>query len=89
MKRRINKPVGNIQRRGFDQLTWVDPKQVLINYRHAELNLPDNLDPKVRRMRTNKLKEWREARDAALFSYGMANKVLKVPVIVAKSEKSD
>lgn len=89
MKEKTNKSVGNIQRRGFDQLTWVNPKQVLINYRHLELNFLDSLDQKVRTLRTNKLKEWREARDAALFSYGMANEVLKTPVLVAKSEKSD
>ena len=40
-------------------------------------------------MRTNKLKEWREARDAALFSYGMGCCVLKSPLLVAKSEQSD
>ncbi len=85
------KPVSNIQRREFDELNWVDPMQVLVNCRHLELNLPNNLEPRIKRMRTNKLKKWKEARDAALFSYGMANCVLKMPVTVAiaKLEKSD
>lgn len=85
----MERPIDNIQRRGFDELNWYDPKQVLINYRQVEMNFPDNLDPKVRRLRTNKLKELREGRDAAIFSFGMSERVLELPVLVAKSEKSD
>ena len=84
----MDKPISNIQRREYDELTWVDPRQVLINLRHMELNFPNNIDLKVRRMRTNNLKEWREARDAVLFAYGMSQ-VLKTQIAVAKSEKSD
>ena len=89
MQIKMEKPVDKVQRRSFDELVWVDPKQVLINFRHMEMNLPKDLDQKIRRMRTNKLKNWREARDAALFTYGMGNKVLDTMALVAKSEKSD
>jgi len=52
-------PIPPILVRQFEQLTWVDPKQVLINLRWLERNLPEHLDEKVRRLRTNKLKELR------------------------------
>ncbi len=70
-------------------MEWVDPGQVLINLRWLELNLPAGLDDKVRRFRTNKLKELREARTAALFAYGMGKAVLQTPTAVAKVEAAD
>jgi len=47
------------------------------------------MEEKIRRLRTNELKNWREARDAALFVFGISDQVLKIPMFVAKSEKSD
>ncbi len=70
-------------------MEWAEPKGVLINLRTIEMNLPEGMDEKVRRLRTNQLKEWREARIAALFSYGMSSTVLRVPVLVSKSEAKD
>ena len=67
----MDSPINNIQLRTFEKLTWVDPKQVLINLRHIELNNLLDLDEKTKRLRTNKLKIWRESRDAALFTYGI------------------
>ena len=70
-------------------MLWVDPKQVLVNLRCIELNLPDQIDKRVRRLRTNELKEWHEARHAALFAFGIADQVLKTPVLVSKSQDRD
>jgi hypothetical protein len=78
-----------ITAREFESMDWVDPKQALINLRWLELNLPEDLDEKVRRLRTNKLKDLREARTGAIFAYGLANKVIGVPVFVAKAESKD
>ena len=82
-------PVPNIMVREFERMVWVDPKQALINLRRLETNLPADLDEQVRRLRTNKLKELREARIAALFAFGTSDQVLNVPVLVSKSEAHD
>lgn len=81
-------PVPPILVREFESLTWVDPKQVLINLRWLERNLPFDIDERVRRLRTNQLKELREARIAALFDYGLSVTLLGTQVAVAKVEKS-
>lgn len=47
------------------------------------------MDERVRRLRTNELKDIREGRDAAIFSYGLGKVVLDSDVLIAKSEKSD
>jgi len=70
-------------------MEWFDPKQVLVNLRFIELNLPADLDERVRRLRTNQLKEWREARFAALIAYGFGVKVVNAPTFVSKTEKMD
>ena len=75
--------------REFDQITWVDAKQVLINFRWIETNLPSEMNERIRRLRTNELKEWREARIAALFSFGISSQVLKTPILLSKSEQRD
>jgi len=75
--------------REFKELVWVDPKQVLVNLRWAEEHLPVDTPPKSRRLRTNDLKEWREAREAAIFAYGIGASVLKTSVYVAKCERRD
>ena len=82
-------PIPKITERKLQSLTWVEPKQVLLNLRLLELNLPSNVDEKVRRLRTNELKEWREARTAVLFAYGIGEQVLRTPTLVAKSEEKD
>ena len=82
-------PLSRITERKLKALTWVEPKQALVNLRWLELNLPSNIDEKVRRLRTNELKEWREARNAALFAHGIGEKVLRKPTLIAKSEEKD
>ncbi len=82
-------PLSKITDRKLQGLAWVQPKQVLVNLRWLETKLPEDIDEKIRRLRTNQLKEWREARAAALFAYGMGENVLKKPTLVAKSEERD
>lgn len=83
-------PIDNIRLRELKSVHWFEPKQVLINMRYVETNLlSENMDEKVRRLRTNELKELREGREAAIFAYGLETQVLKVPVWVANSERSD
>lgn len=86
----MEKRIDNIRLRVFKSHEWFDPKQVLINLRYVETNLlsPD-MDEKVRRLRTNELKELRELRDAAIFAYGLQTQILKVPVVIANVERSD
>ena len=81
--------LSKLENRQFERLHWVDPKQVLINLRWLEANLSERMDEKMRRLRTNQLREWREARAAALFSYGIGKAVLRTNTQVAKVEERD
>ena len=82
-------PLSKITDRKLQGLTWVEPRQVLINLRWVETNIPEGIDERVRRLRINQLKEWREARAAALFAYGMGKSVIEKQTFVAKSEDRD
>ncbi len=82
-------PLSGITERKLKALKWVDPKHVLINLRRVEEQLPEGMDEKVRRLRTNQLKQWREARYAALFAYGIGQCVLERRPLVAKVEDLD
>ena len=55
-----------------------------IEFAVAQSDMP----PKVRRLRTNKLKRSREMRDAALFCYGMGQR-MRTTVFLAESETQD
>lgn len=70
-------------------MEWVDPRQVLVNLRWLEHSLPSEMDERVRHLRTNQLKSWREARMAALFAFGIGDQVLKTPTLVSKTEERD
>lgn len=75
--------------RATQQLDFRDPRQFLINLRNVEPSIAKSgLDSKVRRLRTNKLKPWREARDAALFCYGMGQRIGQT-VFLARGESQD
>src|SRR2546421_10068974 len=53
-------------------LPFYEPATILRNLRRIEQQLADvDMDERVRRLRTPGLKTYREARDAALFVYGM------------------
>ena len=70
-------------------LQYLDPGQMLVRLRHIELTHPLNELPyKVASLRTNELREPREARQGALFTYGLGQS-LGVPINFALSEKQD
>ena len=81
--------VPNILVREFNQMEWVNPRQLLVNLRWLEFNLPADMEERIRHLRTNSLKEWQEARFAALFAYGISNAVLHLPTHLSKTEKVD
>ena len=80
----------NLRIREWDQFDYFDPVPVLQALRAVELGMvarPEDFSDvpdRVRRLRVNDLKGIREARDAAIFSHGMAaflgTKVLYAPV---------
>jgi hypothetical protein len=83
-------PIDNIRLRELRSLQWYEPKQILINLRYVETHLlTENMDERVRRLRTNELKELREGREAAIFAYGLETEVIKNQVLVANTERSD
>jgi hypothetical protein len=70
-------------------LQYLDPERTLINMRHIESTMPLNKLPyKVAALRTNELREPREARQGALFTFGLGQS-LGVPISFALSEKQD
>ena len=78
-----------IQLREWRRLDYHDPEPVLRKLREVELEVIDaDLAPKLRHLRTNKLKSLRESRAAALFTLGMAE-VLGTKVLVAPGEAAD
>ena len=83
----------SIQIRQFSRLTYCRPESVLREFREIEIDskLAHGAEPpnRVRQLRTNKLKEPREARLAAIFAYAMQECVLRVPVGFAPHEEAD
>lgn len=80
--------------REWSKLTFVDPVDILVEYRRLELQIASlppervKLSRRQRRLRTNDLKREREGRDAALFAHGMA--ALKgTKIFVALTESQD
>jgi len=66
-----------------------DPRQFLVELRNVEPQIAaSSLDPKIKQLRTNRLKEWRETRDAALFCYGMGQRIGQ-SVLLARGESQD
>ncbi|CAI2717399.1 hypothetical protein [Nitrospina watsonii] len=56
----------------WQQLEYHDPEFVLKRLREIEFKYQDyEIDPKIRNLRTNRLRPHREGRQAALFCYGM------------------
>lgn len=49
---------------------WREPARTLRDLRTVELQLPDDLDPKARSLRTRGLRKFGEGRQAALFCHG-------------------
>ena len=78
-----------IQMREWRRLAWHDPEEKLRKLREVELQLRDlDLPPDIHHLRTNELKPWNEARQAALFAHGM-REVLDTKVFIALHEAAD
>jgi hypothetical protein len=75
--------------RTWSRRLFYDPEPVLKALRSLEVSLQDQPIPElVRRLRTNKLKGEREARDAAIFAHGMAA-VCGTKILVSPGEAED
>ena len=71
------------------KLEFRDPRPYLKRLREIEAKVAtSNLPRAVRNLRTNSLKEWREAREAAIFCVGIADRVGQT-VFLARSESHD
>jgi hypothetical protein len=80
----------SLRLRQLATLKYYDPATVLRELRQIEFDpkfakLPD----KVRQMRTQSQKVWREGRIGLLFAYGMGLRVLNCPVTLATGEAED
>jgi hypothetical protein len=70
-------------------LPFYEPATILRNLRRIEQQLADvDMDERVRRLRTPGLKTYREARDAAIFVYGMGL-AKELPLEYTPFEQSD
>ena len=66
-----------------------NPADFLITLRKLELTLANStLDSNIKHLRTNGLREWREAREAALFCVGFAQRIGQ-PVFMSREESQD
>jgi hypothetical protein len=75
--------------RAAEKLDYRDPGSFLVRLRQLEqVVAPSETPTKIKNLRTNELKPWREARDAALFCYGMSQR-LGLPICFAKGESQD
>jgi hypothetical protein len=78
-----------IRLREFQRLKFKDPKPYLIRLREIEREVAvSTLPEEVKELRTNSLKPHRELRQAALFCYGMGQR-LGQTVYLAPSEQQD
>src|SRR5687767_14702903 len=70
-------------------LEYRDPGPFLIFLRKLELKVvASDLPGRVKQLRTNPLKEWKEAREAALFCHGMGQRI-STTICFAKGEAQD
>jgi hypothetical protein len=75
--------------RNWFNLNYVDPRQVLVGlYRVSESYPLDELNYKVRSLRTRELRKVQENRQAALFAFGLGS-ALNVPIQYAHTEEND
>jgi len=80
----------NIRLRAFATLQFYNPMMVLPALRQLELH-PGmaTLPPRVRQLRTPRMRIFREGRIGAIFAYGMSQCVLRCPVSIALQEAED
>lgn len=75
--------------RALEQLDYRDPLPFLIQLRQFERELAQSATPpKLKAMRTNGLKEWRETREAAMFCYLMGQRTRR-NILLARGESQD
>src|SRR5687768_10028634 len=75
--------------RWAQKLDYRDPAPYLVKLRELEPHVAtSDLPDRVKQLRTNELKPWRELREAALFCYGMGKRIGQ-PVYLAKGESQD
>lgn len=75
--------------REFERREYRDPETFLRALRKVELEVSMlSGGSREKALRTNGLKEWREAREAALFCYGMSQR-LGYPIYMSKGEAQD
>jgi hypothetical protein len=73
----------------FAALEYGDPRGFLVKLRELEPEIASSgLDIKVRALRTNQLKPWRELREGALFAHFMSERI-GAPVRIARGEAQD
>lgn len=73
----------------WSKLKFLDPAEILPKLRELQLKIANsNLNDKIRNLRTNKSKAYREGWEAALFCYGMSN-IIGTKVCVVPYESSD
>lgn len=78
-----------ISLRAFNRLSYRDPRAVLVDMRRLELRIRSaEVDPRVRHLRTNDLRNVRELRSACLFCHGMS-RLTGQKYAVAHSEAVD
>ncbi len=78
-----------VPREWTTKFDWYDPRAILIAYRQIAEDFALDLMPyPLASMCTNKLKRYREGRQAALFCYGMAQR-LQTPIQFALIEGQD
>lgn len=79
----------NVELNAWARLQFHDPESVLRKLRKIQVALvPRITKERIRNLRTPQLKAEREARDAAIFTYGIG-KALGAKVLMARSESSD
>lgn len=75
--------------RSLAALQYANPRQCLIRLRELERLLSgSDLPKKVRTLRTNELKGFREMREAALFCYFMSERIV-APILFSMTEAQD
>jgi hypothetical protein len=75
--------------RAAQKIEYRDPAPFLVGLRQLEIEAArSDLSEKVKNLRTNSLKKWRELRDAALFCYGMGQRIGQT-VFVGRGESQD
>ena len=75
--------------RALEQLEYRDPLPFLIQLHRFEQEVAKSeTPPKLKALRTNSLKEWRETREAAMFCYLMGQRAGRT-VLLARGENQD